>query len=63
MSRKVITVNQVYEILSEYYVCSNWPSSLEKAIPKRKGFVVDDESETVLTKRKLEEEKEVTNLI
>jgi tRNA (guanine9-N1)-methyltransferase len=37
---KVLAINQVFDILANFYINKNWPKSLEIGIPKRKGFEV-----------------------
>ncbi|EGC31756.1 hypothetical protein DICPUDRAFT_24460, partial [Dictyostelium purpureum] len=36
VSRKVLAVNHVFQILNEFLVCNNWKDAFEKVIPKRK---------------------------
>lgn len=37
---KILTINQVFEILANYYTSNDWKTSLEKSVPKRKGFIL-----------------------
>ena len=38
-TRRVITVNQVFQLLVEYHGSRDWTKALTKALPARKGFV------------------------
>ncbi|CEP01140.1 tRNA (guanine(9)-N(1))-methyltransferase [Plasmodiophora brassicae] len=40
--RRVLTVNQVADILACYSSCKDWQAAFEKVIPSRKGFVPKD---------------------
>jgi tRNA (guanine9-N1)-methyltransferase len=37
-TRRVLTVNQVFDILVEYTACKSWQTAFERIIPPRKGF-------------------------
>ena len=37
---KILTINQVFEILATYFVDKDWPNALARSVPKRKGFVL-----------------------
>jgi tRNA (guanine9-N1)-methyltransferase len=37
---KILTINQVFEILADYYENKDWPKALARGVPKRKGFYV-----------------------
>ena len=45
---KILSINQVFDILADYFAERDWPRALEANLPKRKGFVVaktdDDQS-------------------
>jgi tRNA (guanine9-N1)-methyltransferase len=38
---KILTVNQVFDILVNFHVSKSWPQALDFGVPKRKGFVVN----------------------
>jgi hypothetical protein len=37
---KVLAINQVFDILANFYINKSWPKSLDIGIPKRKGFEI-----------------------
>jgi tRNA (guanine9-N1)-methyltransferase len=37
---KILTINQVFEILADYYENKDWPRALARGVPKRKGFFI-----------------------
>ena len=39
---KILAINQVFDILANFYINQDWPKSLDIGIPKRKGFVIDE---------------------
>ena len=39
---KILAINQVFDILANFYINKNWPESLDKSIPKRKGFEIGE---------------------
>ena len=39
---KILAINQVFDILANFYINKNWAESLDKSIPKRKGFEIDE---------------------
>ena len=36
-TRPVLTINQVYEIISKYIECKDWLKAFQSTLPKRKG--------------------------
>jgi len=38
---KILAINQVFDILANYFISNDWTTALEGAVPKRKGFFVD----------------------
>ena len=40
--KQILTINQVFDILLNYYETSDWKSALSKNIPLRTGFVLKD---------------------
>ena len=36
---KILAINQVFDIMGNFFICKNWSKALEVGIPKRKGFV------------------------
>ena len=38
----VLTVNQVFDILTSVFHDSDWPKALAASVPPRKGFVLKD---------------------
>ncbi len=53
-TRKVLTVNQVYDILVRYNECGAWGTAFEKVVPPRKYVA---EGKTARRKREKEEGK------
>ena len=50
-TRKVLTINHVYEILAEVCQGSSWKDSFLKILPERKGCIaLENDSETVIEK-------------
>eukprot|EP00029_Vermamoeba_vermiformis_P014849 TRINITY_DN9968_c0_g1_i1.p1 TRINITY_DN9968_c0_g1~~TRINITY_DN9968_c0_g1_i1.p1 ORF type:complete len:331 (-),score=120.93 TRINITY_DN9968_c0_g1_i1:43-1035(-) len=45
-SRKVLTVNQVFDILAGFHRTKDWAQALEEIIPKRKGVHKKDEDQS-----------------
>ena len=43
---KILAINQVFDILAEYFVNRDWPKALACGIPKRKGFHIDDSTKS-----------------
>lgn len=43
-TRQVLTVNQVFEIISNYCECKDWLKAFVSVLPKRKGACVKDET-------------------
>lgn len=43
---KILTVNQVFEILADFYANNDWKKALDIGVPKRKGFVVSTDNHT-----------------
>ena len=41
---KILAINQVFDILANFYINKNWSESLDKSIPKRKGFEIGSEA-------------------
>lgn len=41
---KILAINQVFDILANFHISSDWTQALELGVPKRKGFIVDDKS-------------------
>lgn len=37
---KILTINQVFEILTNFHAHGDWRKALDHSVPKRKGFVV-----------------------
>ena len=37
---KILTINQVFEILTCFYNENDWAKALDRSIPKRKGFIL-----------------------
>jgi tRNA (guanine9-N1)-methyltransferase len=44
-TRQVLTVNQVFEIMSLYYECKDWQKAFIGVLPKRKGAELKYEDE------------------
>lgn len=42
---KILAINQVFDILANYFLTNDWCKSLEVGVPKRKGFIVDNKQE------------------
>lgn len=55
-TRQVLTVNQVFEIISNYCECKDWLKAFVSVLPKRKGACVKDEAENEAKKIKTEGE-------
>ena len=47
---KILAINQVFDILSNYYSTNNWCKSLEIGVPKRKGFIIGQSDDNNLNK-------------
>jgi hypothetical protein len=54
-TRQVLTVNQVFEIISNYCECKDWLKSFVSVLPKRKGAITKDELGIEIKKLKTEE--------
>ena len=39
---KILAINQVFDILANFYINKDWSKSLDIGIPKRKGFEVSE---------------------
>ena len=37
---KILTINQVFEILTSFYNEKDWSKALASSVPKRKGFIL-----------------------
>ena len=55
-TRKVLTVNHVFDILASASTGADWKDAFLKAIPSRKGAVVKEEEEETLAEKEEEEE-------
>lgn len=42
---KILAINQVFDILANYFITNDWNKSLEIGVPKRKGFIIDKNKE------------------
>lgn len=42
---KILAINQVFDILANYFVNNDWPKALECGVPKRKGFIIGSDSD------------------
>lgn len=42
---EILTINQVFDILSTYVESQNWPEALKKGVSSRKGYVLQDSME------------------
>ncbi|XP_036891664.1 tRNA methyltransferase 10 homolog B isoform X2 [Sturnira hondurensis] len=42
---EILTINQVFDILSTYFETQNWPEALKKGVSSRKGYVLQDSVE------------------
>lgn len=43
---KILAINQVFDILANFFINKDWPKALECGVPKRKGFICVDEANT-----------------
>lgn len=42
---EILTINQVFDILSTYFETQNWPEALKKGVSSRKGYVLQNSVE------------------
>ncbi|KAM5328243.1 tRNA methyltransferase 10 homolog B [Glossophaga mutica] len=42
---EILTINQVFDVLSTYFETQNWPEALKKGVSSRKGYVLRDSVE------------------
>lgn len=54
---KILAINQVFDILADFFVNKDWPKALASGVPKRKGFYVDD---NLVHKEQLEDSEATT---
>ena len=47
---KILAINQVFDILANCFISSDWTKSLEIGVPKRKGFIVDKPDKSKLNR-------------
>lgn len=41
---KILAINQVFDILANYYISEDWPSALDCGVPKRKGYCLNNKN-------------------
>ncbi len=42
---KILAINQVFDILADFFINKNWPRALDCGVPKRKGFCIENTKE------------------
>lgn len=43
---KILAINQVFDIMANFFMSNDWPKALACGVPKRKGFCIKNASET-----------------
>ncbi len=39
---KILAINQVFDILADFFINKDWPRALQCGVPKRKGFFIEE---------------------